>query len=300
MSALKSIPDHYVTQFETNWTHKAQQIMSKLKDCVTGDAIVGKEKSSNRIGQVEFTPVTGRAEETKHSDVTSEKRWLRDYPLESSQLFDQWDEDFLGQITLPTSPLAEEHAYAWARSVDGEIIKAALGTAYTGKQGVTPVTLPGAQAVAVDYVETGSATNSGLTIAKLRQAKFILDDNDVDENEPRTLVITAKQLQNLLRSTEINSFDYNEVKALVDGKVDHFLGFYFKRVTKAIVPKTGNIRSLPFWAKKGIRVADSGKETRMDILPTRSHALQIRSVGKLGATRDEEARVGVIYCDESV
>lgn len=111
--ALKSIPEHYVTEFETNWQHKAGQRMSLLKDCVVIDQVAGKEKVYNKIGSVEFQVTTGRAEETRENNVETEKRWLRPYPYDSgAQIYDQWDETFLGEIAKPSHALIEEHARA--------------------------------------------------------------------------------------------------------------------------------------------------------------------------------------------
>lgn len=300
MAAIKSIPDYYVTEYETNWSHKAQQKISLLKDQVILDNIDGKEKSYNKIGTVEFQRVTERAGATRVSDLSLEKRWLRPFPFDDTKVFDEWDEKFLGEISLPSSQLMEAQAAAYARLADSIILQAAVGDAYTGENGTSVVSLPSTQTVAVNYVESGTAANSGLTIGKLRRAKYILDDNDVDDMEPRTVAYCAKQLQDLLRSVEIGSKDYNAVQALVDGQVNKFLGFTFKRVSSKVLPISGGVRQVVFWAKNGLRLSDSGKQTRMDILPTQSHALQVRSVGVLGATRDEEARVGIIYCDETV
>ncbi|GAT33291.1 hypothetical protein TSACC_21704 [Terrimicrobium sacchariphilum] len=299
-NALTQIPSYYPTEFTTNWTHKVQQMTSKLRDLVTFDTVNGKEKVTQRIGTVTFQRITERAGSTRITDLNLEKRWLRIAPYDDAKLFDEWDDEFLGQIVLPTSPLIESQSRAYARLCDSVIITAAIGDAITGVDGTTLTPLPSGQQVAVDYVETGSTANSGLTIAKMRAAKYILDNNDVDDMEQRTLVVTARQLQNLLRTTEVTSHDYNDVKALVDGKVDTFLGFYIKRVSSTIVPKTGNIRSLPFFVKSGVRFADTGKQTLMDIIPTQSHSVQIRTKGAVGAVRDEEEKAGVIFCDETV
>lgn len=298
--ALKSIPEHYVTEFETNWQHKAGQRMSLLKDCVVIDQVAGKEKVYNKIGSVEFQVTTGRAEETRENNVETEKRWLRPYPYDSgAQIYDQWDETFLGEIAKPSHALIEEHARGYGKLLDSVIVQAAVGDAYVGEQGTSTVALPTEQIIAVDFVETGSVANSGLTIGKLRQAKFILDNNDVDDEEQRTLAYSAKELQQLLRSTEVGSADYNDVKALVHGELKQFLGFQFKRVSRSVLPLVNGVRTCVFWAKSGLRLSDSGKQTFMDILPTRSHALQVRSTAAVGATRDEEAKVGIIYCDST-
>src|SRR5690606_11910239 len=67
--------------------------------------------------------------------------------------------------------------------------------------------------------------NAGFTLQKWLQMKEIIDSSDVDPDEPRFLIITAKQVTNVLTTTEIKSADYNSVKALSEGRIDTFLGF---------------------------------------------------------------------------
>ena len=68
----------------------------------------------------------------------------------------------------------------------------------------------------------GSATN--MNVAKIREAKLLLDKKNVPQ-EDRALVIHADGLANLLSETSVTSSDFVNVKALVNGQVDTFLGF---------------------------------------------------------------------------
>ncbi len=300
MSAITGIPLHYVTEFDTNWQQLVQQKISKLKDYVVVDRVQGKEKAFNQMGPIEMQKVTQRAGETRITDSPLGKRWLRPYPHDLATLFDEWDKELLGSVVLPQSETVEAHGSAYGRACDRAIVEAALGTAYTGEIGVTPVTLPGTQEVAVDFVETGSTANSGLTIGKLRQAKYILDNNEVDDDEVRVIAVCAKQLQDLLRTTEVTSADYNTVRALVEGEVDTFLGFKFRRLSRQILPINAGtkVRTCVAWAKSGLKLSDAGRTTHMDVRADKSHALQIRTVAAIGATRTEEEKVVAIYCDE--
>lgn len=298
MSAMTQIPEHYTTQFDANWRHLVQQKNSRLREYVTLDSISGKEKSYNQLSEAAMQLITSRSGETRISDQATAKRWIRPKAYDTAKLFDEFDEQLLGEVVLPTSPVVQSHAAAYARTADQVIIEALGGSAYTGETGVTPTSLPGSQKVLVDYVESGSTANSGLTIAKLRAAKFILDSNEVDEEEERTIVVSAKQLQDLLRTTEITSADYNSVKALVDGTVDTFMGFKFRK-TQLLPLSSGDVRSVYAYVKSGIVLAERGLKTHMDVRTDLSHSLQIRSVASLGATRLEEKKVVEVACDES-
>jgi hypothetical protein len=296
---MKDIPAHFVTEYATNWDHLAQMKLAKMRECVTVDTVEGKEKKYNQFDTTEMDSVTVRAGDTRISDTNMPARWLRPYPLDKAYLFDEWDERFLGAVVLPQSESVQSHAYAYNRAVDRTIVKAALNVAYTGEIGVDPVTIT--QTIAANFIETGTpAANLGLTIGKLRQAKYLLDAADIDDEDPRFVAFTARSLQDLLRTTEVTSSDYNTVKALVEGKVNTFLGFEFKRISNKILPydSVGKVRTCIAWAKSGIKITDSGRNVHIDVRPDKSHALQIRTVAALGGTRMEEVKVVAIYCDE--
>jgi hypothetical protein len=150
------------------------------------------------------------------------------------------------------------------------------------------------QQVAVDYVSSGTAANSSLTIAKIREAKRILDLNEAPA-EDRILVVSAKEIADLLGTTEVTSNLFNSVRALVDGDVNHFLGFNVIRTE--LLPVASSIRSCIAYQKNSAVFVDGGKKSYMDVLPTQSHALQIRSTAVIGASRLLENGVVKISCD---
>jgi len=67
----------------------------------------------------------------------------------------------------------------------------------------------------------GSATD--LNVGKLRAAKEALDTNNVPPAD-RVLLIHAANLSALIGNTEVQSSEFNEVRALVDGSLSQFLG----------------------------------------------------------------------------
>jgi hypothetical protein len=71
----------------------------------------------------------------------------------------------------------------------------------------------------------GGAT-SNMNIAKLREAKRLMDKNNVPP-DGRHIVIHANGLANLLSETSVTSSDFNSVKALVQGEINTYLGFTF-------------------------------------------------------------------------
>ena len=296
MSNMSYIPDHFVTQFDANWSHLVQQKMSRLREFVRIDSIEGKEKVYNQLNTSTMSLITSRSGATTPTDIPTAKRWLRAAGYDTTAIFDEFDEVLLGNVVLPTSQTVESHAFAYARTLDQILINAIGGTAYTG-DGTVGVSLPSSQLVAVNFVETGSVANSGLTLDKLRQTKYLFDTNEVDDDDMRVILVSAKQLQNLLRSTQFTSRDWNDVQALVTGKIDTYLGFKFVRTE--LLPIASNIRTCYAYAKSGVVLAEAGKEVKIDIRADLRHSLQIRTKALLGGTRLEEKKVVQISCDET-
>jgi hypothetical protein len=299
MSAITQIPEFFTTEFSSNWNFLVQQKLSKLREFVVIDRVQGKEKKYNQMASVNMTQITARAQTTNLTDTAMAQRWLRPLQYEKADLLDEWDAELLGEVSLPQSELVTNHAMAFARKCDEIILAAAIGTASTGATGTTNTVLPAGQKIAHDFVESGSAATSGLTIAKLRQAKFILDDADVDEDDPRIIAVSPRQMQDLLRTTEVTSADYNTVKALVAGQLDTFLGFRFRVVNKAFFAFANSRRNVVAYVKSGLRMTDAGRRVHVDIRPDRSHSLQIRTTASIGATRMEEKKVVEIACSEA-
>lgn len=69
-------------------------------------------------------------------------------------------------------------------------------------------------------------TTTNLNVAKLREAKRLLDKGNVPF-DGRHLIVHANGLSSLLSETAVTSSDFNTVKALVQGEINTFLGFQF-------------------------------------------------------------------------
>jgi hypothetical protein len=298
---MAQIDTFYPTMFQTSFDQVLQQMDSRLLGSITRADFTGKKKWFNLLNDSEAQDILTRKGDTPDGEFDGSKYWLTQRPKEKVTTFDEWDKHFLGTIVLPTSDEVQSHAMAFNRATDDVIISAFDATRYIGEDGTTTDSFPAGQSIASNYVETGSDTPSGMTLAKLRRAKYLMDLSEVPDSE-RYIVIGAKQEQDLLRDNNLTSADFNTVKALVDGKVDTFLGFKFlksQRLPVGTVSGVADIRSCFAFHKSAIKFAMSDRQTRMDILPQRRHALQIRSTMMLGAVRTENEKVVRIYSDET-
>jgi len=287
-----------VNAYRANVTYLAQQKGSRLRSAVRMETQNAEFEFYDRIGATEAQEITGRHQDTPLVSTPHDRRRIALRDFDWADLIDRQDK--LKMLMDPTSPYAVNAVNAMGRKMDDLIIESAFGTSFSGKTGATSVTFPGANQVAVNYVETGSATNGNLTIGKLRRAKNILDSYDNDPDEERIITCTANSLQSLLRNIEITNNDYNSVKALVEGKLDTFMGFKFIRTQRLLTNGSGHRRHIA-WVKSGLALAVS-QEPMVDVGPRRDkrNSVQVYVSLGIGATRMEEEKVVEILVDEAV
>jgi len=298
---MANIDTFYPTMFQTSFDQVLQQMDSRLLNAVTRADFTGKKKWFNLLNDSEAQDILTRKGDTPDGEFDGSKYWLTQRPKEKVTTFDEWDKHFLGTIVLPTSDEVQSHAAAFNRAIDDVLISAFDATRYIGEDGTTTDAFPSGQSIASNYVETGAAAQSGMTVGKLRRAKYLMDVSEVPEGE-RYLVMGAQEEQDLLRDTAVTSADFNTVKTLVEGNVGTFMGFKFlksQRLPIGTVSAVADIRSCFAFHKSALKFAMSDRQTRMDVLPMRRHALQIRSTMMLGAVRTENEKVVRIYCDET-
>ncbi len=280
----------FVQQYSSNVSLLLQQRGSKLRDCVTVGSYTGKAaKAVEQIGAVTAQARTSRHADTPLISTPHDARWVFPSDYEWADMID--DQDKLRMLIDPTSPYAMNGAYALGRAMDDLIISAALGTAMTGENGSTSTPF----ATATQQIAVGG---TGLTVAKLRQARRILMTNEVDVMaDPLYIAVTAVQLDELLGTTEVTSSDYNTVKTLVSGEIDTFLGFKFIQCERLGTDGSGDRRCIA-WAKSGLHLGMwNDINTKISERADKSYATQVYVKGTFGATRTEEKKVVEIICN---
>ena len=278
----------FVNQFSANVQMLSQQMGSLLRNAVDTESVNGEKAFFDQVGAAAAVLRTSRHADTPLVETPHSRRMVTMSDYEYADLID--DQDKVRLLVDPTSTYSRAAAAAMGRAMDDVIIAAALGAAYTGKDGSTSTVLPSAQKIA--------AASGGLTLAKLITAKEILDSGNVDPSIQRHIVVSPKQISDLLNNTTVTSSDYNTVKALAMGEINTFVGFNFI-VTNRLGVDANSDRRCFAWAQDGIKVA-MGKEptARNDERADKSYATQVYYCQTLGATRMEEKKVVEILCDE--
>jgi hypothetical protein len=279
----------FVEQYSSNIQMLSQQKGSLLRDKVRVESVTGKNAFFDQVGSVTASVRSTRHADTPQSDTPHSRRRVSLVDYEFADLID--DLDKVRMLVDPTSTYALAAAYAMGRAMDDAIITAALGSADTGVAGGTAVALPAGQKI----VEAGTA---GLTIAKLRQAKEIIDLADVDPSLPRHIIVSPKQITDLLGTTEVTSSDFNTVKALAQGDINTFLGFNFI-VSNRLAIATSKRKCIAF-VSDGIGLAVGKDATaRIDERADKGYATQVYYSAAFGATRMEEDKVVEIQAHEA-
>jgi hypothetical protein len=158
---------------------------------------VGKGVATARISQTDVTPLN-----VGFSNVTCT---LQDWnAAEYSDIFSQAKVNFDER-----SELVQVLGNAIGRRQDQLILDALTAATGTGT-----------------VVNDIGGTDTNLNVAKLREAKRLLDRANVPP-EGRHIILHASGLASLLSETAVTSSDFNTVKALVSGEINTFLGFTF-------------------------------------------------------------------------
>ena len=273
----------FVKQIGSNVDMLLQQKGSKLRNAVRVETgIVGEEAYFDQLGETSAQQRTTRNADTPLIKSEHRRRRVSMYDYEWADLIDK--EDKLKMLIDPQSNYAQNAAWALGRSMDDLIISAASGTAYTGKAGGTSTSLGSSQQIAIG--------GTGLTLAKLLEAKEKLDAADADPDEPRYIAVRAQQVTNLLNTTEIKSADYNTVRALASGQVDTFLGFKFILCNRLAANSGATGRLVLCWVKSGLLLAiASDIKSEITRRADKSYSTQVYLSMGIGSTRMEEEKV---------
>lgn len=300
------IPEEFRTEFSNSVEFAIQQDASKLAPKVKIDNFKGKEKVYTKQESTSMTRRTGRLRQTSLSETQYQNRKAYKEEFVKHFVFDEWDEELLGDLGRPDSETIQSLKMAWERAKDDAIIAAATGIVYGGaRPHTTEIPLPDSQKVAVNYKGPGVApANIGLIPQKLIRAASIFEENELDPLLQETFVtINPKSKESLLQAVEAAP---NEVWAKmcipwIEGKPDAKLFGMTPVVTNRLANDSAtDIDTLFAWNKmQGIWMASEKLTIKIDVRPDLEHSLQISAYGQLAVHRHDELAVVAIYCDRT-
>jgi N4-gp56 family major capsid protein len=276
------ISNAFVTLFdaEVKQAYQGQRLLAGVtreRSGVEGSTVkfpkIGKGSATIRVPQTDVTPLN-----VSYSQVTAT---MEDYiAAEYSDIFNQQKVNFNER-----QELVQVVSGAIARRMD-QICLDALAASSTSNT--------------VDNDIGG--TDSNLNIEKLREAKKLLDADNVPM-EGRTILIHANSLSSLLGETEVTSADFNTVRALVTGDINTFMGFRFitfgDRDEGGLPIDGSDDRTLYAFHRDAVGLGIGMNQTsRVDYIPEKTSFL-VASMFSAGAVAIDDEGIVKITCREA-
>lgn len=272
----------YVTLFDAE-VKQAYQAKSQLRGLtrmrtgVEGSSVkfpkIGSGVASLRLPQTDVSPLN-----VSYSQITCT---LADWnAAEYSDIFNQLKVNFDERREL-----VQVVSNAIGRRMDQMIIDALVGSG-------TSLT------VSNDI----GATDSNMSVAKLRDAKRLLDGKNVP-SDGRVVVMHAANLAGLLADTTATSSDYAAVKALVNGEINTYMGFKIVTIGDRAEGGfagggSGADRTVYAFHKDAVGYAEGmAPKTEINYIPEKTSWL-VNAMFSAGATTIDAEGVVAITCRE--
>ena len=291
--------DLFQVQFSTVLKMKLQQRTSLLRGkCLEGTHSGAKMASPIQyLAAVQMKTPAGRFADKDFQDNVYTRRWVVPVDKEADILIDNFDQ--LKTPIDPKSMLAEAMTAACARTIDDTIIDAAFATSTIGGDSgsLSTEAWDTTYQVASDFENSGIQT--GLTVAKLNEARRILEHNHAFDWDPQAcLVIGSKQHADLRNQALVTSADFNNNGGiLVDGTVRRYMGFdvVVSERLQTITDKNSNAncRSCIVFGRQGLYLG-MWQDVKIEVLrqvTKSSNPWDVNAMLSLGATRTQLGQV---------
>lgn len=289
-----------------------QQKRNRLAQYVTlRPNCAGRAEKIHFVEPMDVEEKTSRYENLPAEDVDTQARFIVPRKFHKKIQFDEDDARRLYATGTPVAESARELYMAAQRKMEEIVLDGLNGTNKTASDAGDDAMEDTAfdttnQLVAVNYVDSGTAANSNLTIPKMRRALEILMENEAwgqdaeAEGDVAVMAVSASQVSALLATEEVINSDYNRrmLAPLQSGKVVDFMGFRLIRTQQLTV--ASNVRQCLAWVKSQAYFGVWENEGSVLWKDNENGATKYRCYFEAGACRREEKGVVRINCDETV
>jgi hypothetical protein len=285
----KFLSNAAVIEFDQEVKHQYQG-QGNLRETVTNrTGVVGESYKFTRMGKGVANQKASQADVTP-MDIGHDRQTatLANWNApEYTDIFDQAEVNFDEK-----QELAMTIANAIRRREDQIIIDAMAAVTFASTNDEDPDT---------GRVFDISATRN-FDLSAIRSAAGHLDDIEAESSD-RYIVLRAQALQKLLEDTTVTSSDFGVVKALVDGDLDSYMGFKFKKIgtrTEGGLPGAASDRVAFAYQKSAIGLAIGlDMKTTIDWVAQKTSWLA-NGIFKAGAVAREPQGIVKIQYDEGV
>ena len=265
MANFYDIETSYIHRYSADVLHALQQKTTRLRNFVTNKPDCrGVAEFIDKIGTNEALDKVARFADSPVQAISHKRRRVSAQPKNAGFFVEGFDTRRMNYDVF--QPYAEATSMAMARKMDATIVDAAFGSAYESdggamdgateivwnstnfpKQFIAKNFFFGTRSDTMSGIQNNADDASVLSIDKLLKARRILSEQEADQydeggNPLYFIVCSASQIEALLHSTQVQSADYNNIRALVEGQTNFFAGFQFIRYEN--MPTTGSGDSL--------------------------------------------------------
>lgn len=277
-----TVTRQFVTQFDTSLRLLAQQKDSRLRGTVFDrGTIEGASFTINNLGAVEMDENVTRHGDTIWSDIDHTARNVPMRDFFKALPLDRADIPKMKVNPVTGGQYMQQLVAARNRKIDDIIFAAALGGINSVDGTTGPYTLPAGQIIA--------AGGTGLTKAKIIQARAIFRANETDDEELFMLWDSLAMTQ-ILSDTQLTSADYMAGKMLQDGNVaGKWLGFTWIPYERTTV--VGGVHTTAAYSKDAIHFGNGFEEGDVAKRADKKNSWQVSMAASYGAGRQDEKKV---------
>lgn len=309
---ITTIPDHVRNQFASEWEHQ-QQLMTSAFDAQgfkTESRWTAKDFYFDLLEPIAWREVAGRHAQTNPTEVQGWKvRGTKKYYEAEPKLFSRLDKAMLDTLPLPDGEVMQAMKYGFEQLLDRVIATQATASKWVGPEDAQTLTaFPTANYIPANFVLSGAAAQSNLTIPKLMYGEQLMRQKKIDPvKEEVCLAITSNQLTGLCAWALAQTTD-PAAKLFLDWYNKRFnpnerlLGIYKVIISEDLTLYTGtaDIRVCPIFVKRAFTQSPRKYDPRLDILPGNSHSLQVACYDEFGIIRRQDDLVFAVLCDEQL
>ena len=293
--------------FGKSFLTAVQQTESRFRKCATvTTGCTGEAKTHNYDLPIDDEETTGeRLQRTRLQEIDTFKRWNRPRKFDLATVDVPFDEILLAPTIMDGGRHINSHQAAYSRRLDKTFLEGLFGVNYVGKDGVTAANIPAANVIANDFVSSGTAAASKLTIDKILRAKTILRNNESygDDAMARGVALWGCMtpdmeesllfLANATSGNRLFSRDFMPPVLGDDGQISSFLGINWVRSTQLLFDTTdATLQYAGVWTSEAAML-DIWKEkvTKVSERPDLKYATQFYSEYAFGCVRKEDKMV---------
>jgi len=305
-------------EFEDAWSVEYQRVRASAENCVPMFPVIGESREFPLLPPTDSVrKLTKQFEETAPTAITTGKRKIVTEPYVSPVAFDRKDQKKFGTLESPIGPTIANQRAEIARNMDRTVVGTATGIGgLIGKAievdaagAISYPSFDSTYQIAVDYVRSGSAVNSGMSYNKLirlkeKLAKYNVRSQDDTTNNPAglCLLLGYSQVSDLLHDNKLYNRDNATalLEQVMDGEIHDVQGFTIRAVDDDVLPISGGVRTCVAFAKNAVAFGyNEMPNHELDVLPTKTHTIQSTYYFDWGLGRIWDKAVWKVLCEES-